>query len=1102
MPDQNLELPLGEPQPLNLPEIIHRPIQIAVGEIACVLRPAERAVATQQGEIAISAKIKEPLYALENGETFILTSRKRVERPAGVDGVLQILPDGRFVWQSHKLREDFEKGGVARGWSAIVSDRAKQWDGQFSFRTERPDADGGVPAGKEGIRPPQIGALHAIGAHWSLHAQPATIVMPTGTGKTETMLATLAVYVRKPLLVVVPWKALRGQTANKFLRFGLLRALKVLAADAPNPVVGILKKIPKNAAALEIFERCNVIIGTMDSLADLDAEPMWPKIAERIGALIIDEARHIGATRWTKFRGAFSEIPVLQFTATPFRRDGELVDGQLIYTYPLARAQADKYFKHITFEPVYEPTPSKADAVIAEAAVAKLREDLANGLNHLLMARCSSIDRAKAVSRIYKTSASDLNPILVHSDEPGAEKRIKELREGKSRIVVCVNMLGEGFDLPQLKIAAVHDLHKSLGILLQFTGRFTRSAAKDIGDATVIANIAEPNVSAALERLYSEDADWNELLSELSSDAAQEHARLIAFLNDVQRLDVDTPDDDIAITHKLLRPTLSTLFYESDKFSPKRFFEGLPEGLVPYRVWLHAKSNTLFFVTRSEPSLKWIRSKAVYDRSWALFVLHFDEKRKLLYLASTDKDSLFDGLAKAVGATRILSGDIVFRAMGRINRLTFQNVGVKKHGRRNLSYASYTGAEVVSALGLAEKSGSVKALLSGMGWEGGKQVTIGCSVKGRVWSREAGSIPRFIEWCEEVGDKLRDTSIETAKLIDNVLLPTEVTTLPNLEILNIEWPVEILRQIEERVVFSSGTREHSQTTCELVVLGVDRSANAIDFELLEVSEGSFGQFRFTLGGVQEFGVTQTAGTKIHVKIGNLASPLEEYFSNYPPLFRFVDLSELDANLHITPQTPYELRISDDRFTSWNWSNVDMTKETIWKDGVERRDSIQWHAAKHFDDFDVVFDDDASGEAADLVCIKEGPDAIRVALVHCKFSGGATAGERIKDVVEVSSQAVRSARWIGKFPQLARHLHARNEALKNAARPTRFLKGTNQDLNRLVKAYRFRPIQAEIAIVQPGLSKTKRTPAQSIVLAAALTYVKETVGVDIDIYCST
>ena len=82
-------------------------------------------------------------------------------------------------------------------------------------------------------------------------------------------------------------------------------------------------------------------------------------------------------------------------------------------------------------------------------------------------------------------------------------------------------MLGEGFDLPQLKIAAVHDTHKGLSVLLQFTGRFTRTSGKSVGDATVVANIADMRVSDALERLYSEDADWNRPLSEFSSQAVE-----------------------------------------------------------------------------------------------------------------------------------------------------------------------------------------------------------------------------------------------------------------------------------------------------------------------------------------------------------------------------------------------------------------------------------------------------------------------------------------------------------------------------------------------------------------------------------------------------
>lgn len=811
---------------INLPALNYGPVQLGIGQVRRVVRCPKKTKAVPAGEVFVSARIKEPLYRLPSGETVVITTRKIATRPPEADAALFREADGSLRWLSHRALEEIDSHIGKVGWKAALEEVAAQWDGRFLFKAERAEADGSVRAGNEGLRPPQVGALHAIGAHWSLYQQPATIVMPTGTGKTETMLSTLAAYARKPVLVIVPSDALRSQTGRKFLDFGLLRKLGVLLEGAPNPFVGMITKVPKKPEDLQIFEQCNVVIATMSALADSGAEPFWPRIAESVGILVVDEAHHIGAKTWTGLREAFRGKPVLQFTATPFRRDGRLVDGHVVYSYPLRMAQTDGYFKPITFEPVYEPILEQADEAIATAAIARLRDDLAAGLNHLMMARCRTIERASAVFDIYRRLAPDLNPILLHSKLNDTDSRVDDLRAGRHRIVVCVNMLGEGFDLPELKVAAVHDLHKSLAVLLQFTGRFTRSTGDRIGDASVVANIAEPNVSSALERLYSEDADWNQLLSELSSQAAREHAKLMEFLNASKRLN-DSLDDDTTISHQLLRPTLSTLFYEAPKFTPRNFYVGLPENNIPHAVWLNEASNTLFFVTRTEPFLKWTRARSVRDRTWDLFILHYDAERKLLYLSSSDHDSTFESLARAVGATKLMFGDVIFRSLGRISRLLFQNVGVKKHGRRNLSYAMYTGADVKQALGLSEKAGSVKSNLSGTGWEGGRQITIGCSFKGRVWSREQGSIPRFTEWCESVGDKLMDGSIDTSKLIDNVLIPTEVFALPGAEPFSIEWPMEMLRQAEERVTFRNGSAEGAMTTCELVLGATDRAANAI-----------------------------------------------------------------------------------------------------------------------------------------------------------------------------------------------------------------------------------------------------------------------------------
>src|SRR5205807_2136597 len=99
---------------------------------------------------------------------------------------------------------------------------------------------------------------------------------------------------------------------------------------------------------------------------------------------------------------------------------------------------------------------------------------------------------------LYQQEAGGFNPVAIHSQTRAPERRefLQRLRTKQSRVVICVDMFGEGFDFPELKIAALHDRHKSLAITLQFIGRFTRSTSS-IGEASVVANIADESVSNA-----------------------------------------------------------------------------------------------------------------------------------------------------------------------------------------------------------------------------------------------------------------------------------------------------------------------------------------------------------------------------------------------------------------------------------------------------------------------------------------------------------------------------------------------------------------------------------------------------------------------------
>ncbi len=1070
-----------------------------IGTIQHVLRPGRSLTIKEVSESRLKSGRKATLLELSNEERILVTQQKTADRPDDVDAVLRIVDGEAPTWLASKVQDAFV-AATASGYSSQVKVISDAWRATFQFPSS------GRGSGRPCLRPPQIGALHAIAAHWTLGTDPATVVMPTGTGKTETMLTCVVGLACSPTLIVVPSDALRSQTARKFRTLGLLRQLGVLPEDAPNPIVGIVNKRPHSKEEIaEVFDNCNVVITTMSALAHCADEGLLESLEERVDALFVDEAHHVAAPTWNALRDGLLGRRILQFTATPFRRDGKIVDGEVVYSYPLRRAQEEGFFKPISFRPVFEVDADEKDRSIAKAAVEQLNADRARGLDHLLMARCDSIKRATSVLEIYQALAGEHSPLLVHSDLPEVEKLVAQVVAGKSRVVVCVDMLGEGFDLPQLKVAAVHDVHKSLAVILQFTGRFTRNGPSDVGDATVVANIADANVSEALERLYSEDADWNHLLSELSSTAVRDHAELIDFVRESKRLDEDEVEPThLAISPRLLRPRFSTVVYPGKKFRPKRFHEAIPDGTRIHGVWLY-KANTLYFVTKTPLPVRWSSSKEIHDERWDLTVVHFDEPRRLLFVHSSDNGSLHELLAQVVldskERVKPIQGDVVFRTLGNINRLLFQNVGVRKHGRRNISYAMYTGSDVEKALTEAQTANSIKSNLTGTGWEGGHPVAVGCSYKGRIWSQRGhGPIPRFVEWCTTVGTKLLDASIDTSKILTHVLIPKEIDKLPDAVLLAVDWPIELVSKLEEHLTVGWEGRSSPFGDLDLVA-GARLGDREVQFHV-RGDAGLDAAFSFELHSEAGFKITQLTGAQLSIGSAREQVSLEGFLSETPPIFRFTDLSELDGTLLTVPKDPTSTPIPPTQFSDRSWPGVDITVESMWKDGKLRPDSIQGHMAKEFiaAAHDLVIDDDGSGEAADLVCFKEHADRVELVLVHCKFSGADEPGERLKDVVEVCAQAVRSAKWVWRTRDLMAHLLRRARTRLKAGRNP-YLRGSAATLGRIQQAMKSKRVVAEILVVQPGLSKANCSANQTAILSAAHTFLLETVEVRMRVICS-
>lgn len=627
----------------------------------------------------------------------------------------------------------------------------ESWRKQFFFQEEEVEGETIV---QYGLRPPQTGALYAALAHWKVSQQPATIVMPTGTGKTETMLALLVQQRLPRLLVVVPNLALRGQIERKFLTLGLLKKLGVVGEEALFPIVACLSKQLTTAEQMEAtIAASNVIITNIQVLQGCE-DPALSKLEEMCSHLFVDEAHHLPASTWTYVSDKFSRKPILQFTATPFRNDGKHMEGTIIFNYPLKKAQQEKYFRPVTFDPVTEWDEDKADAVIAAKAVAILRRDLEAGYDHLLMARAHTTPRADEVFAAY-SGFEGLKAVVIHSgmSKTDCAAGLAALMSREARILVCVNMFGEGFDLPELKIAALHKVHKSLAVTLQFVGRFTRHDVA-LGDATIVANLGDIQVGEDLRELYSEGADWNELLREVSAQATGHRLRLSQFVTGF------TPAAKL-LSLQNVTPKMNTVVYETScvNWSPDKLASFFGEKKLLEAPLINQQEKVAVCVTQARSLVEWGQVRDLLDVNWNLFVLYWDEARKLLFINSTIPMTFHLDLAKAVAGHTVQrkQGEDVFRVLHDINQLTLTNLGLNHTLGKAVSFTMMAGYNILLALSEAQEQNKTKSNIFGLGFREGKATSIGCSAKGRFWlSRNAQDIPEWVEWCKHIGSKIQD----------------------------------------------------------------------------------------------------------------------------------------------------------------------------------------------------------------------------------------------------------------------------------------------------------------------------------------------------------
>jgi superfamily II DNA or RNA helicase len=960
-----------------------------------------------------------------------------------------------------------------------ADDVARSLQGSFSF-IEESDTEAG-------LRPPQLGALHSILAYRSTEEpDPITVVMPTGTGKTETMLAA---YCHSPLrtLVVVPSDALRTQIAEKFVTLGVLPAVGAVSGDFRCPTVLLLASgLTAGEEVDDLLRRSNVIVATAQVLNACSSSAR-ARLAEGCERLFVDEAHHVAARTWRSIADLFTNREVVQFTATPYREDGRHLGGHIAYAYPLRLAQKHGYFARINYHSVIDL--ADPDQAVATAAIEQLREDLHASKDHLLMARVRSVNRAKKVLKLYEQLAPDLCPIRIDTGlaESTRRKHRDRLISGESRVVVCVNMLGEGFDLPALKIAAIHDPQKSLAVTLQFIGRFTRVGDTSLGDASAFVPLQVAGIDERLRKLYGEDADWNEVIQDLTErGVGREKER-----TDFERAFGSLPRE-VAI--RSIHPKMSTVTYQSPTglaWTPESIYDLFEDRLLTTRLGINNKDKVVWWISREATPVRWGDFASFNELVHHLHVVHVDDSTGFLYINSTNNGSLHEDIAQAVGGqdATLVEGETVYRILAKVNRRVPTNVGLLDSVNRNRRFSMHVGQDVLHAW-RGEGGTKMKTNIFAHGFADGRAVSFGASRKGRVWSHEqARDLHDWVRWARLVGPAITDSSISLESVMAGFLLPEPATTRPAYVPLAIEWPYQLVATFSDRRQISYKGRAFPLLDTELR-LTVHTADGPLRFEVVTPSWALEFEFEFnadeppTIRPLEDDGLVITpAGSE----------SLAAFLTEEGLLVTFEDEVVLgEQGFLLRPEREQRL-FPPDAVETFDWSGIDIKRES---QGAERDPTtVQYRAIEVLKDqanWEIVLDDDGVGELADIVLMKRIDDKLEVLLAHCKYSSDAKPGARIDDLYDVCGQVMKMNRAKSLPDQLTKRL-LRRERDRQAAGRTGMVVGDIGTLASIVSEARYRTLGVTAAIVQPGISKAKLSEDMGALLGATERFLADTYG---------
>lgn len=403
-------------------------------------------------------------------------------------------------------------------------------------------------ADNDALRVPQREGWEHIRAHFQKPdpADEVGIVLPVGCGKSGLIAITPYAIQARRVLVIAPGTRIRGQLGDDLRANSPTNFYERCSVLSANDVFPETVVVESGRINMDDLRHCEVAVANIQQIAGEENRWLDDLEPDFFDLILVDEAHHNTATSWQQVKRRFPAARIVNFSATPMRADGALMEGEIIYSFPVLRAIEAGYVKRLRAK-MLSPTelryidrssgdervigPDEVRAlgetdpqfrrgiVMSEETLGSIVDQSISELRRLrddtgeqklkIIASALNYDHCIQITEAFR--ARGLRADYVHSREAQANDQVfQRLENHELDVIVQARMLGEGFDHKYLAVAMVGSIYANLSPFVQFVGRIMRVIEQNMPGHPLNQGVVVFHVGANVAKRWNDFRSFSE----------------------------------------------------------------------------------------------------------------------------------------------------------------------------------------------------------------------------------------------------------------------------------------------------------------------------------------------------------------------------------------------------------------------------------------------------------------------------------------------------------------------------------------------------------------------------------------------------------------